>query len=125
MPNPVVHFEVQSVDADKSKAFFKDVFGWSVNNVPMPGGVNYGLVDTESAGIGINGGIGPSFSDETCVTFYIAVDDPQAYLDKAVAAGAEVLMPVTVIPDAVTMAMFKDPAGAVVGLVLDEETPSE
>ena len=123
MPNPVVHFEVQSADTDKSKAFFKDVFGWSVSDAPMPGGVTYGLVDTES-GVGINGGIGPSFTGETCVTFYIAVDDPQAYLDKAVASGAEVLVPVTVIPDAVTMAMFKDPAGAVVGLVLDEEMPS-
>ena len=124
MPNPVVHFEVQSADADKSKAFFKDVFGWSISDAPMPGGVSYGLVDTES-GSGINGGIGPSLSGETQVAFYIEVDDIQGYLDKAVAAGGQVMMPVTTIPGAVTMAFFADPAGANVGLVASETPPAE
>ena len=97
MPNPVVHFEVQSADADKSKAFFQDVFGWSVTDAPMPGGMSYGIIDTES-GAGINGGIGPSLSGETQVAFYIEVADIQGYLDKAVAAGGQVMMPVTRSP---------------------------
>ena len=116
MPNPVVHFEIQSADADKSQAFFKDVFGWHIQVVPQ---MSYGLVDTHTES-GINGGIGGSQDGQTHVTFYIEVDDPQAYLDKAVAAGGQVVMPVTVIPDAVTMALFTDPAGAVVGLVQSE-----
>ena len=124
MPNPVVHFEVQSADAEKSKSFFSEVFGWSISNAPMPGGVSYGLVDTES-GSGINGGIGPSLSGETQVAFYIEVDDIQGYLDKAVAAGGKVMMPVTEIPGAVTMAFFADPAGANVGLVASETPPAE
>ena len=124
MPNPVVHFEVQSADADKSKAFFSDVFGWDITDAPMPGGMTYGLVDTQSES-GINGGIGPSFTGETCVAFYIEVDDIQAYLDKAVAAGGQVMMPVTTIPGAVTMAFFADPAGANVGLVASETPPAE
>ncbi len=124
MPNPVIHFEVQSNDTEKSKAFFSEVFGWNISDAPMPGGITYGIVDTQSE-IGINGGIGPSMSGDTCVTFYIEVDDLQAYLDKAVAAGGEVIVPVTVIPGAVTMAIFRDPAGAVVGMVLDEEPPAE
>ena len=124
MPNPVVHFEVQSSDAEKSKAFFKDVFGWSISDAPMPGGMTYGIVDTESDG-GINGGIGPSFDAESHVAFYIAVDDIQGYLDKAVAAGGKVMMPVTVIPSAVTMAFFADPTGANIGLVADEPAPAE
>lgn len=56
------------------------------------------------------------------MTFYIEVDDIEGYLDRAVAAGAEVIVPVTSIPGAVTMALFADPAGAVVGIV-DSETP--
>ena len=124
MPNPVVHFEVQSNDAEKSKAFFREVFGWNISDAPMPGGMTYGVVDTQTES-GINGGIGPSFTDETCVAFYIEVDDLQAYLDKAVAAGGKVLMPVTVIPGAVTMAFFSDPAGAAVGLVASETPPAE
>ena len=101
-----------------------DVFGWSVTDAPMPGGMSYGIIDTES-GAGINGGIGPSLSGETQVAFYIEVDDIQGYLDKAVAAGGQVMMPVTEIPGAVTMAFFSDPAGANVGLVASETPPAE
>ena len=124
MPNPVVHFEVQSNDAEKSKAFFSEVFGWNVNDAPMPGGMTYGVVDTQSD-TGINGGIGPSFDGESHAAFYIAVDDIQGYLDKAVAAGGKVMMPVTVIPGAVTMAFFADPAGANIGLIANETPPAE
>ena len=59
------------------------------------------------------------------MTFYIEVDDIGGYLDRAVAAGAGVVMPVMVIPGAVTMALFSDPAGAVVRLVADETPPAE
>ena len=55
------------------------------------------------------------------MTFYIEVDDIGGYLDRAVAAGAGVVMPVMVIPGAVTMALFSDPAGA----VADETPPAE
>ena len=124
MPNPVVHFEVQSNDAEKSKAFFSEVFGWNISDAPMPGGMTYGVVDTQSD-TGIGGGIGPSFDEGSHVAFYIEVDDIQASLDKAVAAGGQVMMPVTVIPGAVTMAFFADPAGANVGLVASETPPAE
>ena len=112
MPNPVMHFEIQSADAEKTQAFFQDVFGWQLNVIPAMG---YALVDTQT-GSGIGGGIGGSEDGQSHVTFYIEVDDAQAYLDKAVEAGGQVIVPVTVIPGAVTMAMFADPAGAIVGL---------
>ena len=118
MPNPVVHFEIQSAEPGKSQDFFREVFGWQVDVAP---GMDYGLVNT-GAETGINGGIEASPTEETRVTFYIEVDDIQGYLDRAVDAGAQVVVPVTSIPGAVTMALFADPAGAVVGIV-DSETP--
>ena len=118
MPNPVIHFEIESTDQNATRAFFDEVFGWKADYMPE---LDYAIVDTQSDGVGINGGIGPAQSERgSCVTFYIAVDDVQAYLDKAVAAGGQVIMPVTKIPNAVTIALFSDPAGAVVGLVLNE-----
>ena len=119
MPNPVVHFEIQSADAEKTQTFFQDIFGWQLNVIPAMG---YALVDTETES-GIGGGIGVSQDGQTRVTFYIEVDDAQAYLDRAVEAGGQVVMPVTAIPDAVTMALFADPAGAIVGLV-EADVPS-
>ena len=112
MPNPVTHFEIQSADAEKTRAFFQDVFSWHLNGMPEMG---YALVDTQTES-GIGGGIGESPDGQTYVSFYIEVDDAQAYLDKVVAAGGQVIMPVTVIPNAVTIAVFSDPAGAIVGL---------
>ena len=51
------------------------------------------------------------------MTVYIEVGDPQAYLDKASQAGGKMIMPVTQITPEVTIAMFTDPGGHVVGLL--------
>jgi predicted enzyme related to lactoylglutathione lyase len=50
------------------------------------------------------------------VTIYVQVPDLQAALDQAVALGGKVLMPPTEIPGVVTLAMFADPEGNVIGL---------
>jgi len=48
------------------------------------------------------------------VTLYVGTDDPQATLDKA-ELGGRTILPVTELPE-VTIAMFADPEGHVVGL---------
>jgi len=113
MPNPVVHFEVIGKNGDRLRDFYAKTFGWQIDaNNPM----RYGIVD--NAGQGINGGVGDG--EAPAVTFYIAVDDPQAYLDKVEAAGGKTVMPVTEIPGMVTLAQFADPEGNVVGIVKDQ-----
>jgi predicted enzyme related to lactoylglutathione lyase len=52
------------------------------------------------------------------VNVVVDVDDLQKYLDKAVSMGAEVVTPITEIPDMVTWAEFRDPAGNVIGISL-------
>jgi predicted enzyme related to lactoylglutathione lyase len=110
MANPVTWFEITARDADKVRDFYKTAFGWQVNVMPE---MNYGTVD--NAGQGIDGGIGQG--DQSQVTFYIAVDDPQAYLNKIEARGGKTVVPVTEIPNVVTFAQFADPEGNVVGLI--------
>ena len=118
MPNPVVHFEIQTQEPGKVQKFFADLFDWHVDaNNPM----KYGIVDTHAGGI--SGGIGPA-QGANQVTFYVEVDDLQAYLDKAESLGGKTLVPPTVIPDMVTFAMFADPQGDTVGLVKSEEQGS-
>jgi uncharacterized protein len=120
MGNPVVHFEIGSREPAKAIAFYSDLFGWKVNaDNPM----NYGIVDTAADGKGIMGGIGPDENES--VTFYVAVPDVQAALDKAVSLGASVVRPVEVIPGMVTLAVFKDPQGHVLGIVADEPPPAQ
>ena len=113
MPNPVVHFEIQAKDHDKIQAFYKGLFDWHIdNNYPF----NYGMVDTHAEG-GINGDIAPANDRTSRVTFYAQVDDLQAYLDKTERLGGKIILPPMEIPDIVTLAMFTDPEGNLIGLM--------
>ena len=114
MSNPVVHFELMGKDAIALQKFYADVFDWKLS-APLPEFGNYSLLESEDKGIG--GGIGEG---DPRVTVYIEVDEPQAYLDKAVRAGATVLMPVTTIMEGTTIAMFSDPAGNITGILKAE-----
>ena len=118
MPNPVVHFEVQSKDAKRRQDFFAKLFGWHVDaENPM----GYGMVDTHTEDKGINGGI-TATQGPNQVTFYVEVDDLEGYLDKAETLGGKTIMPVTEIPDAVTLALFSDPDGNTIGLIKGEDS---
>jgi predicted enzyme related to lactoylglutathione lyase len=111
MSSPVMHFELIGKDAIALQKFYADVFGWKLSP-PLAEFGNYSLLDTEGKGVG--GGIGEG---DPRVTVYIEVDDPEAYLDKAVKAGATLLMPVSTIMEGTTIALFADPAGNVTGLL--------
>ena len=114
MGNPVVHFEVSGKDAAKLQTFYRALFDWKIDTNNQ---WQYGVVETGGDG-GINGGIAGNQDGAVGgrVTVYAAVDDMQAYLDKAERLGAAVVMPVTDMGD-FTIAMFADPAGNVTRLV--------
>jgi uncharacterized protein len=98
--------------SDKVKTFFTQVFGWKIESDPQFG---YGEVSAKDAGIG--GGIGPTNQPgaKNNVTFYVEVDDIDAYLKKIEAAGGKTIMPNTPMGN-VAFAQFADPAGNVIGL---------
>ena len=116
MGAPVVHFEIYGKDAEKLRAFYAELFGWEIHaDNPM----NYGLVHTNAGDEGIDGGIAEG---DARVNVVMEVDDLQVYLDKAVSLGGEVVTPITEIPDMVTFAEFRDPAGNVIGMAKSEES---
>jgi predicted enzyme related to lactoylglutathione lyase len=117
MPNPITHFEIIGKDGKKTQDFYRQLFGWKVDaDNPM----QYGLVEAQD-GKGTGGGIGGAQDGGPgYVTIYVEVDDPQAYLDRAVAMGGKVMMPVTTIPNTVTLAQFADPDGNLIGLTRSE-----
>ena len=116
MPNPIIHWEIQAKDRVKAQEFYSKLFDWHVDDGNR---MNYGMVDTHSEG-GINGGIGDSQDGTPRVTFYAQVDDLQKYLDKAEELGGKTIMPPMEIPDTVTLAMFSDPEGNIIGLVKEQ-----
>src|SRR3954467_14614913 len=110
MAHPVVHFEVSGQDLDKLNSFYAELFGWKTQKVP--GDMPYAMVEKEDGGIG--GGIGQAPNGNGHVTFYVDTDDPQATLDKVEQLGGKTILPVTELPQ-VTIALFADPEGPVVG----------
>ncbi len=115
MNHPVVWFEVTGQDADKLRGFYGELFGWKMQKHPE---MDYSFVDASEAGIG--GGIGKAEQGPGQVTFYVASADPQASLDRANRLGGRTIMPVTELPQ-VTLALFADPEGHVIGLVKEQD----
>ena len=107
MTHPVLHFEVSGKDLDSLQAFYGELFGWKTQKIA--GDMPYAMVEKE------DGGIGQSPDGNGHVTFYVGTDDLQATLDKAEQLGGKTILPVTELPE-VTIALFADPEGHVVGL---------
>ena len=112
MKHPVMWFEVLGQDGAKLQQFYARLFGWKLNaDNPM----KYGMLETN--GRGIPGGIGGTYpGTRPWVTFYVETPDPAATLADAERLGGRTVMPVCEMPD-VTIAVFEDPEGHVVGLV--------
>ena len=111
MANPVMWFEVMGKDSIGLQRFYRDVFGWKLTP-PVKEMGNYSMLERPDVGIG--GGFGEG---DARVSVYVEVPEPQRFVDKAVAAGATVLMPVTQITPTTTIAMLLDPAGNTFGVM--------
>jgi uncharacterized protein len=123
MGQPVVHFEVVGKDGEKLQKYYSELFGWQIDtDNPM----NYGMVSRESntapdGSFGIGGGVGqgPDGYDGH-VTFYVAVPDVEAALQKAESLGGKRIMGPEKIMDTVELGQFADPEGHVIGIVKDQ-----
>ncbi|HXW86843.1 MAG TPA: VOC family protein [Streptosporangiaceae bacterium] len=119
MGHPVVHFEILGPDGPALIAFYRELFGWDLREVPMAGYDTYAYLPQPDGGIG--GGVGTvepgDAAEGHLVTLYVEVADPGATLDQAVQAGAQVTLPVTEIAGVGAIARFRDPQGNIVGLV--------
>jgi predicted enzyme related to lactoylglutathione lyase len=117
----VVHFEIGAADDARLVAFYGELFGWELQSFS---GGGYTMIDTRG-GSGVNGGIGKSQNGAPWSAFYVETDDLQAMLDKANSLGGTTAMPVTDLGGAVTIAMFDDPDGLLVGLVRAPAEPAQ
>jgi predicted enzyme related to lactoylglutathione lyase len=112
MSNPVVHFEIGGRDIAKSKEFYTELFGWTIE-VDDNG---YGMVNTGSD-VGIQGGMmktpegAPPY-----VAFYVGVDDLDKYLERAETLGGRTIVGPMPIGGMGAFAMFADPDGLMIGM---------
>jgi hypothetical protein len=111
MGAPITHVEIQSKQQKKLIDFYAKLFDWHADtNNPM----GYAMIDTH-AGRGVGAGINQNPMGQNFVTFYVDVDDLEGTLKKANGLGAKTLLEPTK-NGPVTVAMFADPEGNVIGL---------
>ena len=117
MDNPVVHFEILGSDGPQLIDFYRSLFGWPLQDTPLPGWPSYAIMEPPAEGIG--GAVGTSdAAPNGAVVVYVDVDDIHQTLDHAVALGASVALPTTsVAGTALSVAWLRDPQGNLIGLV--------
>jgi uncharacterized protein len=125
--NKVVHFEVPADDIDRAEKFYKEVFGWGIQKIPMPDGNSYFMVTTvatdenqmpkESGAI--NGGMMERTPDMKGSVIVISVPNIQEHLKKIEEAGGKVIMPTVKVMDMGLYARISDTEGNTVGIWQD------
>jgi predicted enzyme related to lactoylglutathione lyase len=109
--------ELMTRDVERAKKFYGETIGWTFSPMPMADGGTYWcamVADKPIAGIfPIDK---PEFDGvpESWMS-YLAVDDVDKRVAKAVKAGAKLMKPIFDIPGVGRIAILKEPGGAGVG----------
>lgn len=69
-PGDIVHFEINSKDAKRAKAFYSKLFGWKYKDSDIPG-IEYYLID----GVTPGGAINPQSTPAKAPVIYFGVED--------------------------------------------------
>jgi uncharacterized protein len=135
--NRVIHFEIHAADPERAAKFYRDVFGWKIEEWKIPGVEvpkenRYWLVGTGSEKEpGINGGIlfrrsappaeGQAVNAYVCT---IGVPSLDECVGKAVAAGASIALPKMPIKGVGWLAYCKDTEGNIFGMMQEDKNAS-
>jgi hypothetical protein len=108
---PVDWFEVLGADADRSRRFYAEIFGWQAK-AEVPG---YAMIDTGTSR-GIQGGMGPATDHGSWATVYASVPDVERVLSRAAELGGAREYGPNPVDDHMQTGALRDPAGNVFGV---------
>jgi predicted enzyme related to lactoylglutathione lyase len=106
-------------DVEQAKKFYGETIGWTYQPHPMADGATYWLAIQDGQPVA---GIFPTNRPEFDGVpdgwmSYLAVDDVDARVKKAVAAGAKLMRPIYAVPEVGRIAILTEPGGAGVGWI--------
>lgn len=120
--NKVVHFEIPYEIEERAKKFYQSVFGWQIMKMPD---MDYNMVTTVDSDPqtmrpktpgAINGGMLKKDSTGPYPILVIDVEDVEAHVAKAEAAGGKVVVPKFSIGEFGFYARVSDSEGNIIGL---------
>jgi uncharacterized protein len=109
--------ELMTRDLERAKKFYADTLAWTFAPMPMPDGGTYWLANSGSQ---MAGGMfelkSPEFDGvpESWMS-YLAVDDVDKRVGKAVKGGAKLMQPIFDVPGVGRIAILMQPGGAGIG----------
>jgi uncharacterized protein len=105
--------DISSADPARARDFYGQLFGWNVEVNPDPQYGGYAIAKTSGQDAA---GIGPKMDPNgpTVWNLYIGTDDIDALASRVTASGGKVLAAPFDVGDQGRMAVFQDPAGAVI-----------
>jgi predicted enzyme related to lactoylglutathione lyase len=110
--------ELMTRDVEKAKKFYGDVIGWTFEGMDMPDG-RYWVAYMDGRHVA---GIFPLASQQfdgvpESWMSYLEVDDVDARVEKATAAGATLMRPIFDVPGVGRIAILTEPGGAGIGWI--------
>jgi predicted enzyme related to lactoylglutathione lyase len=111
--------ELRTRDAERAKRFYATTVGWSFEASATPDGETYWVALQDGKPVaGLFALTSPRFDGvpESWMSF-LAVDDVDARVAKAITAGAELVMPIFDVPEVGRIAMLCEPSGAGIGCI--------
>lgn len=111
--------ELRTRDAERAKRFYETTIGWSFEAMPMQGGKIYWIAMLGGKPVaGLFPLSSPEFDGvpESWMSF-LAIDDVDSRVAKAIKAGAQLVMPIFDVPDVGRIAMLREPSGAGIGWI--------
>ena len=109
--------ELRTRDAERAKRFYASTIDWSFEASATPDGDTYWVALQDGKPVaGLFPLSSPRFDGvpESWMSF-LAVDDVDARVAKALQAGAELVMPIFDVPEVGRIAMLREPGGAGIG----------
>ena len=116
-PGAAGWIEYAGPDSTAAKAFYRDIIGWSINDMPMQDGSSYPGIIVNDTPIG---GFSPKPLEQGTWTIYVTVQDVDACVDRARQAGATILAEPMDMPGIGRAATVLDPQGARLSLITYE-----
>lgn len=121
----LVHFELPADDIARAKKFYSSIFGWDLEDYPMPDGSQYVGVRTVAVDenthlpkeVGaINGGIVARSKENSMPVLAINVSSIDDYVKKIEKGGGKIVRPKMNVMDMGYYAYVEDTEGNVIGL---------
>lgn len=118
-PNTFCWVDLSSTDQEASKQFYAGLFGWSFDDVPLGDGQFYTNFTLHGHNVAGCGPMQPEQRAQGMPSYWasqIAVENADAVVEKAEAAGGVIFAPAFDVFDAGRMAVIQDPTGGIFGI---------